>query len=231
MNGSHAEVFSLALHPTIADVVYVGRRDGLWGTSDGGKSWSLLPSPSLKPFIPLAVAIAESQPNVMYMATAREGMYRSDSGGFSWTSVSKGLPEARSGGRPVEIRTLAVHPLNAQTVYLAHERHGVYRSTDGGASWHPFKDGLPLLLGRGTDPPQFVFDPEDPARLYLVLAERIHSHLMKNRLYVTSKKGQWLPVEVDLPANQTVVQLNVDKSTRKLLLRIQDGVWEIPLTH
>ena len=95
------EVFSLAVHPTDPGVVVAGRRDGLWKTSDGGKTWIPLAYPTLGPYTPLAVAIAESQPNVVYVATAREGVYRSDDEGYRWANASKGLPEASAGGRPL----------------------------------------------------------------------------------------------------------------------------------
>ena len=224
------EVFSLAVHPTDPDVVVAGRRDGLWKTSDSGRTWIPLAYPTLGPYIPLAVAIAESHPNVIYVATAREGVYRSDDEGYRWANASKGLPEASAGGRPAEIRTLVVHPRNPDMAYIAHERHGIYRTTDGGATWHPFDKGLPPPAWRPTYSPRLAFDPGDPDRLYLVFAQPIHSQLVRNRLYVTSATGEWLPVEVDLPPNTTIVGLTIDPATRALHFWTQDAVLELPLS-
>lgn len=226
---THEEVFSLAVHPTDPGVVLVGRRDGLWQTRDGGRSWTPLAYPTPGPSIPLAVAVAESQPDVIYIATARQGVYKSADGGYRWTNASKGLPQAMAGGRPAEIRTLVVHPRDPDTAYVAHERHGVYRTTDGGASWHRFNQNLPLFFSRPTYPPRLAFDPDDPSRLYLVFGQPIHSHLVKNRLYVTSSTGKWLPVEADLPANTPIVGLSVDQGTRALRFWAEDRVWELPL--
>ena len=223
------EVFSLAVHPTDPGVVVVGRRDGLWKTSDGGKSWIALAYPTLGPYIPLAVAIAETHPNVIYVATAREGVYRSDDEGYRWANVSKGLPEASAGGRPAEIRTLVIHPRHPDTAYVAHERHGIYRTTDGGVTWHPFNKGLPPPASRPTYSPRLAFDPGDPDRLYLVFAQPIHSHLVRNRLYVTSTTGEWLPVEMDLPPNTAIVGLTIDPATRTLHFWTRDTVLEFPL--
>src|SRR2546422_976042 len=172
---THEEVFSLAVHPADPGVVVVGRRDGLWKTRDGGKSWIALAYPTLGPYIPLAVAIAESHPNVIYVATAREGVYRSDDEGYRWTNASKGLPEASVGGRPAEIRTLVVHPRNPDTAYVAHERHGIYRTTDGGVTWHPFDKGLPPPALRSEE-----HTSELQSRLHLVcrllLEKKKHTH-------------------------------------------------------
>lgn len=222
------EVFSLAFDPKDPGGFFVGRRDGLWHTRDGGKSWNRLTYPGHTSDIPLAVAIAESQPNVIYVATGRQGIYKSDSGGYGWTEANQGLPEARAGGRPEEIRTLVVDPQNPNVAYVAHDRHGVYQTTDGGMSWHPFKQGLPPAFDRPTYSPQLAFDPNDPSLLYLVFGQPIHSHLVRNRLYVSSSTGEWLPAEVELPPNKPIEGLSVDKETRNLRFRIEETIWELP---
>lgn len=226
---THEEVFSLAVHPTDPSMVVVGRRDGLWKTSDSGRTWISLAYPTTGPYIPLAVAIAESQPNSIYVATAREGVFKSADGGYRWADASKGLPQATAGGRPAEIRTLVVHPRNPDTAYVAHERHGVYRTTDGGASWQRFDHGLPLPAWRPTYSPRFAFDPDDPNRLYVVFGQPIHSRLVRNRLYVTSATGEWLPVQAGLPSNTAITGLTVDRATRALHFWTEDTIWELPL--
>ncbi len=227
---TNEEVFTLAVHPTDPNAVFAGRRDGLWQTRDGGKLWTPLASPTGNSYIPLALGVAEARPDVIYVATARQGIYRSADGGRSWTSASNGLPEARAGGRPEEIRTLVVHPRDPDTAYVASERHGVYRTTDGGASWKPLNQGLLLPAWRPTYPPRLAFDPDDPDRLFLVFGQPVHSELVKTRLYVTSGSGRWLPVEVSLPANTRIAGLTVDRGTRTLLLWAEEAVWELPLS-
>lgn len=226
---THEEVFTVAVHPTDPGVALVGRRDGLWQTRDGGSAWTPLAYPTLGPYVPLAAAISQSQPDVIYVATAREGVHKSMDGGYRWAAASKGLPEARAGGRPAEIRTLAIHPQNPDVAYVAHERHGVYRTTDGGASWHRFDNRLPVLISGSTYPPRLAFDPDDPRRLYIVFGQRIHSRLVKNQLYGTSDTGEWLPVEVDLPSNTNIVELTTDGATRSLRFVTEDNVWQVPL--
>jgi len=216
--------------PTQPDVYYFGAvSGGVWKTVNAGITWEPIfddqPVSSIG-----SIAVAESDPNVIYVATAREGVYRSDDEGYRWANASKGLPEASAGGRPAEIRTLVVHPRNPDMAYIAHERHGIYRTTDGGATWHRFDKGLPPPAWRPTYSPRLAFDPGDPDRLYLVFAQPIHSQLVRNRLYVTSATGEWLPVEVDLPPNTTIVGLTIDPATRALHFWTQDAVLELPLS-
>lgn len=226
IGGAHKEVFAFAGHPANPDILYAGRRDGLWKSRDGGQSWSPLPYPAS---VPLSIAIAKSDSDVLYLATARQGVHKSTDGGYQWGAVSKGLPEARAGRRPEEIRTLVVDPLDSNIVYAALARHGVYRTTDGGASWHKFDQGLPFLMVRPIRAPKLAFDPDNPQRLYLAFNEKIHSHLVRTRLYVLSDIAEWLPLEVELPPNFPVLDLVVDGFERTLQIWGQDAVWELPL--
>ena len=75
------------------------------------------------------------------LLTNREGVWRSLDGGVSWKRSEKGLPTAGAGFSP---RRLARAPSNPAVVYLTMRqtesqpkplRGGVWKSTDGGASW------------------------------------------------------------------------------------------------
>lgn len=229
IEGANDEVFGLAVNPIDPNVVFAGRRDGLWQTRNGGKLWNPVSSPVAEPYIPLAVAVAETAPGILYVATARHGIFRSSDEGQTWSSASNGLPEARAGGRPEEFRSLIVHPGNPDVAYVAHERHGIYRTTDGGASWRQFGEDIPLAAWQATYVPRLAFNPDDPGQLYAIFAEPIHSHLVKNRLYAISDSGERLPVEATLPDNTAILQLTVDEASRALQLWTQQGVWELPL--
>lgn len=227
--GSADEVLSLGLHPADAGIVIAGRRDGLWKTEDGGGRWAPLAAPAPVPFGPLAIALAPSAPERVYVATARHGVAKSVDGGQRWQDASGGLPPAPTGGRPAQIETLAVDPLRADTVYVAESRDGVFRTTDAGAGWTPFNDGLSPFALPSAYPPRLVFDPDAPARLYLVLGRRVHSRLLRNQLLVSRGGAAWLPVEVELPVNTVIQAVTVDRGARALTLWSADGVWQVAL--
>ena len=226
IGGTEEEVFAFSVNPVNPNTLFAGRRDGLWKSKDGGLSWSPLPYPAS---VPLAVSISKGEPNVVYLATSRQGVHISNDGGYQWAAASNGLPEARAGGRPEEIRTLVVDPVDYNVVYAALARHGIYRTTDGGGSWHEFNQGLPFLMGGPTRAPKLAFDPNDPQHPYLVFSQRIHSHLVKTHLYVLSDNEEWLPTEVDLPSNFPVLDLTIDRAKTTLQLWGPDAVWELPL--
>ena len=66
---------------------------------------------------------------------AADGLWRSDNGGLSWSSVSQ-LSES-------ETTALATHPDRPGTVFAAQADGGVLRSEDGGVTWGEAGDGLP----------------------------------------------------------------------------------------
>lgn len=123
-----------------------------------------------------AIAVNPANSNVIYMGTAGGGAWRSDDGGASWfplfdrqLSLAVGEPGA-----------LAIDPNNTDVVYLgtsarvaAHPQAGLFRSTDGGASWIRLGSGYPA--GNTGNAIQFanqwinviIVDPANSNILYL----------------------------------------------------------------
>ncbi|HYL02141.1 MAG TPA: hypothetical protein VEU54_01860 [Steroidobacteraceae bacterium] len=127
------------------NVFYVGAVDGgVWKTGDAGRSWQPIfdaaPTQSIG-----AIAIAPSNPNVVYVASGEglhrpdlsvgDGIYRSADGGSTWTKG--GLADGQ------QIPELAVDPRDPNRLFAAVLGHpygpnperGIYRSTDGGTTW------------------------------------------------------------------------------------------------
>lgn len=118
---------------------------GVWRTDDAGESWRNLTDGQIGAGGIGAIAVAPSDPNVIYIGTGSAcirgnvspgvGTYRSTDAGETWTFI--GLENAGQIGKMV------VHPANPELVYAAvlgnafgaSEDRGVYRSNDGGKSW------------------------------------------------------------------------------------------------
>ena len=156
------------------DVYYFGAvGGGVWKTTNGGITWQPI-SDSLPVGGIGALAVAPSDPNIIYIGTGEAdirsdlaiggGVYKSSDGGRTWKSL--GLEETRQIGR------ILVDPKDANTVFVAALGHaygpnperGVYRSTDGGATWQKvlFKDA-------STGAVDLAFDPDDSHIVYAAL--------------------------------------------------------------
>jgi len=118
---------------------------GVWKTTDGGVFWECVSDGFFTSSSVGALAVAPSDPNVIYAGMGEttiridvsygDGIYRSTDAGRTWAHM--GLAETRHIG---EIR---VHPRDPDTVYVAAFGHafgpnaerGIYRSRDGGENW------------------------------------------------------------------------------------------------
>lgn len=68
-------------------------------------------------------------------------VYRSDDGGWTWDDRTSWRGSSILGG---PVHDLAVHPFDPDQVVAVNE-FGVWRSADGGLSWHGLNEGLPNL--------------------------------------------------------------------------------------
>ena len=143
---------------------------GVWKTTDDGQNWENISDGYFGGSIG-AIAVAGSDRNVIYVGTGSacirgntstgHGMYKSTDGGKTWFFI--GLPEAGLIGQ------IAVHPSNADLVYVAALGHpfgknperGVYRSGDGGNTWD-----LVLFVSDSTGAVALAMNPQNPREIY-----------------------------------------------------------------
>jgi photosystem II stability/assembly factor-like uncharacterized protein len=160
--------------PGQPSVFYIGvNNGGVWKSTDYGRVWRPIfddqPTGSIG-----AIAIAPSDPNVIYVGSGEglqrpdlstgDGIYKSTDGGAHWSHL--GLRDGQ------QIPAVIVDPRDPNRVFAAVLGHpygpnlerGVFRSTDGGASWTKV-----LYKDENTGAFDVVFDPADPNTLYAVL--------------------------------------------------------------
>src|SRR5216684_1281227 len=83
-------VYSIAIDPSNASIVYAGTRAGIFKSTDGAGSWSLAIA-GLEGSSGYALAIDAVTPNVLYAATFNRGVYKTVDGGASWSPINDGL--------------------------------------------------------------------------------------------------------------------------------------------
>ncbi|HVE80413.1 MAG TPA: hypothetical protein VNA89_16230 [Gemmatimonadaceae bacterium] len=150
---------------------------GIWKTINRGTTF--LPLFDREKVVSMGdLAIAPSNPDVLYAGTGEEdsrnsispggGVYKSTDGGRTWTLV--GLEATQHVGR------IVVHPTNPDVVWVAalgrawgrNPERGLYKTTDGGTRWR--------LVKFVSDRAGFVdvaLDPSDPNTLYAASWERV----------------------------------------------------------
>lgn len=162
--------------PSHPNLYYMGATGGgVWKTTNAGTSWENISDDYFKVGTIGAVAVAESDNNVVYVGTGEapirgvttshgDGMWKSTDAGASWTHI--GLE--KSG----QIAKIQIHPTNPDIALVAvqgqiwgpNEERGVYRTTDGGASWEQV-----LKVGPETGATDLAMNPSNPRILYAAM--------------------------------------------------------------
>lgn len=124
-------------------------------SDDLGESWQAAPTggvvfpPDTDTAVAAIWALAPSaaEPDVVYAGTEPSALWRSTDRGETFELV-RGLwdhphrPQWEPGGGGQAIHTLLPHPTDPARVHVAMSTGGVYRTTDGGASWEPANKGI-----------------------------------------------------------------------------------------
>jgi len=187
-----ASIGALAVAPSAPDTIYVGSgestlRDsvgygnGVYKSTDAGKTWTHLGLDDTQHIGKIAVDPRNA--NIVFVAAighlyapnADRGVFKSVDGGKSWRKVL-------FKNNDVGAVDVVIDPTNSRVVYacLWNTRRppwytyaptngpggGIFKSTDGGATWRQLTNGLPKEgIGRSG----IVVAPSKPGRLYAVV--------------------------------------------------------------
>ena len=121
------QVTSIAVPPGTPDRVYATTDgDGVLRSTDGGLSWAPC-NVGLSTLSTLHILPDVADPDRLYVATQGAGIYLTTDGGDHWTPINEGLGD-------LDPWELAQDPLMPSQLYAA-SRHGLYQSSDAGATW------------------------------------------------------------------------------------------------
>jgi len=206
---SSGRIVAIAAHPIDPNTLYIAAAGGgVWKTVDGGASWTPLTDGQSTLFMG-AIALAPSNPDVMYAGTGEAnmgpskaerhniyyglGVLKSIDGGGSWTLL--GAAEFYRSA----ISKIVVDPADPPaTVYVAvgarpvnglSGNSGIWKSSDGGVSWtNTTRSSISMTVGFSD----LVMDPSDHLTLYAAVGEPGGD--AGNGVYVTTDGGMsWAP--------------------------------------
>jgi photosystem II stability/assembly factor-like uncharacterized protein len=198
---------------------------GVWKTEDAGQSWNNISDGFFKTGSVGAVAVAESDQNVVYvgmgehaprgvMSSYGDGVYKSTDAGKTWKHM--GLELTR------QISWIRIDPTNADIVYVAAQGaihgpsadRGVYKSIDGGLHWTKV-----LFVDNNTGCADLAMDMNNPRILYAAMWEyqrlpwEIKSGGPGSGLYKSTDAGlTWKKIQNGLPAALGKMSVSVSRA-------------------
>jgi photosystem II stability/assembly factor-like uncharacterized protein len=183
---------------------------GLWKTENAGVTWET-PFDQEASYSLGVVTLDPNHPNVIWVGTGEnnsqrsvaygDGVYKSVDGGESWQNMGLNKSE--------HIGEILVDPRNSDVIYVSAQgplwdkggERGVYKSTDGGASWQRI-----LFISEHTGVSDMAFDPRNPDVIYAVAYQR-RRHVWtlinggpESSIYKTTDAGKtWHKIDKGLP--------------------------------
>jgi photosystem II stability/assembly factor-like uncharacterized protein len=163
-------------HDHLYTIYAASRSGGLWKTTNAGITWDNI-TDAVGVAATGAVAIAPSDPDVVWLGTgdqanarsslAGHGVFKSSDAGKTWQFA--GLPDSH------HIARIVIHPKNPDVVYVAamghlfskNDERGVFRTTDGGRTWKKV-----LFVNDGVGAIDLVINRKSPGTLYAAMYDK-----------------------------------------------------------
>ena len=205
----------------LGTVIFLGAATGgVWKSVNGGVDWTPI-FDSVRTGGIGAVAVAPSNPEVIWVGTGEPqnmrsssygtGVYKSTDGGTTWSAPM--LPTSQHIGR------IVIDPRDPNVVYVAAlgplwapgGERGLFKTTDGGATWTDVKDISPY-----TGVVDVALDPSDPDVVYAAAFERERREYgflpagPESGLFKSTDGGKrWKPLTGGLPATGEIGRIGV----------------------
>ena len=220
--------------------IYVGyATSGVWVTDDNGSTWRPIfddqPSTSIGD-----IAVAPSNPDVVWVGTGEANLFRASMPGVGvYKSTDAGRTFTQRGLTDTHtIARIVIHPANPDVVYVAasghawteNEMRGVFKTTDGGATWSRV-----LYRSPSSGAIDLVMDPAAPNTLYAATWQRtrrkwsdprVEPGYSESGIWKTVDDGKtWQPINDGLPpaSYRGRIGIDVSRSNPSVLYALVDN--------
>jgi photosystem II stability/assembly factor-like uncharacterized protein len=212
---------------------------GVWKTEDMGITWKNVSDGYFKTGSVGAVAVAESDPNIVYVGMGEhavrgvmthhgDGVYKSTDAGKTWKKTGLDLTQ--------HIARIVIHPKDPNIVYVAAQgalyshskERGIYKSVDGGVTWKNV-----LYVDDKTGCAEISMDMNNPMILYAAMWEhgrlpwKVISGGPGSGLYKSTDAGEhWDKMKEGLPKEMGKMSIAVCRSNSEKVFALIESDFE-----
>lgn len=192
-------IYAMVIDETNPSTMYAAGLDqGVWKTTNNGTNWTQINN-GITLITVQALAISKNNPQYLLAGTAPgtgAGIYRTTNGGTNWTQVNTGITET------IGVQALLIHPTNPSIAWAAiftgtaDAVNGLYKTTDGGASWFAIITGIGTIKNFLS----LAMSPTDPNTLYAGSSYLVAGSTGPSAIYKSTDGGaNWVLSSTGLP--------------------------------
>lgn len=176
-----ASCHAIALDPFNPAQMYVGFDNGIFVTGDGGSTWTSV-SAEQSVGIVHDIVVDSQNPDLVFAATSSLGLIKSTDRGTTWRALTGHL--AKSGTIPLHI---LLHQKNDGIVLIGTSGGDVYRSSNGGETWSPTRQGTGKI-------------PVRSMATHPTLPDHVYAGTDQGTLVSMDFGSTWRPATTNLPS-------------------------------
>lgn len=192
VNLGDVSIQSLAFDPAMERTIFLGTNTGVYKSTDGGVTFSLLPGLGSRNVH--ALIADRTSPYTLFAGTEAQGesgVWKSSDAGVTWVQANSGLPA----GVPVYVLAADASTQGVLFAGVATSPYSIYKSSNGGQAW--------ALLGQTDTVYNINVDPLNGLNVY---------YATQNGVYRSANGGATFdlifahggPVQVDAISPQTI---------------------------
>lgn len=136
------QIWALANDPSDANLLLVGTNGGLYRLDRKQKQFTHLASLMDDRHKVTAIAFAPKNPDVIVAGTQCAALYRSADHGRTWRQLEVNVPEICANQAQSRFTQILVDPVDPRLGWAGVELDGIWRTIDGGMTWHKSNSGL-----------------------------------------------------------------------------------------
>ncbi|MCU0433996.1 MAG: T9SS type A sorting domain-containing protein [Bacteroidia bacterium] len=167
------------------------------------------------------IAFHPTNANTFYVGAPIGGLWKTTDGGQTYTPLTDALPY-------VSVGSCLVDPVNPNNIYISVGDHqgwwnyslGIYKSTDGGATWNT--TGLSWQLSQGRAISGMVMDPNNAQIIYAATSNGLYKTVNGGANWTVVRAGYYSDVEIE-PGTSNVYAALHDYWGSSEVFRSTDG--------